>query len=83
VPCRVGSDGAHVLPLAPIPEHGLGLVTGVKAVERSTIEAATTGSRTAALRALSIHPLVDSVAVAGRLLDAYQRNIPQLAYLGS
>jgi 6-phospho-beta-glucosidase len=82
VPCRVGSDGAHVLPLDPIPEHGLGLVTGVKAVERSTIEAATTGSRTAALRALSIHPLVDSVAVAGRLLDAYQRNIPQLAYLG-
>jgi 6-phospho-beta-glucosidase len=82
VPCRVGSDGAHVLPLDPVPEHGLGLVTGVKAVERSTIEAATTGSRTAALRALSIHPLVDSVAVAGRLLDAYQRNIPQLAYLG-
>jgi 6-phospho-beta-glucosidase len=83
VPCLVGADGARILDLDPIPEHGLGLVTAVKAVERSTMEAATTGSRTAALLALSIHPLVDSVAVAGRLLDAYQRNIPQLAYLGA
>lgn len=45
------------------------------------IEAATTGSRAAALRALAIHTLVDSLAVAHRLLDGYQRRIRGLAYL--
>jgi 6-phospho-beta-glucosidase len=42
----------------------------VKAVERATIEAATTGSRRAALRALALHPLVDSPTVAARILEA-------------
>jgi 6-phospho-beta-glucosidase len=30
---------------------------------------------------MAIHPLVDSVAVARRLLDGYQRQLPELAYL--
>ena len=45
------------------------------------IEAAATASRAAALRALAIHPLLDSVAVAGRLLESFQDNVPQLDYL--
>jgi 6-phospho-beta-glucosidase len=31
--------------------------------------------------ASAIHPLIDSVAVARRLLDGYQRQLPELAYL--
>jgi len=53
----------------------------VKAVERAVIEAARTGSRGAALRAMAGHPLVDSVAVAKRLLDNYQAQLPELGYL--
>ena len=67
--CDVGSHGARPLP-APVPgqaEHGLMLQ--LKAVERATIEAADSGSRRAALRALALHPLVDSPAVAERILD--------------
>jgi 6-phospho-beta-glucosidase len=81
VPCVVGSDGARPLPVDPLPGYAAGLVCAVKAVEREVIEAATTASRAAALRALAIHPLVDSVAVAGRLLDTFQAHFPELDYL--
>jgi 6-phospho-beta-glucosidase len=81
VPCVVDANGARPLATAPLPGHALGLVTAVKAVERATIEAATTGSREAALRAFALHPLVDSVSVARRLLDAYAAAHPELAYL--
>ncbi|SFW92219.1 6-phospho-beta-glucosidase [Amycolatopsis australiensis] len=81
VPCVVDENGARPLATAPLPDHAQGLVTAVKAVERATIEAATTGSREAALRAFALHPLVDSVSVAHRLLDAYAAAHPELAYL--
>ncbi|WP_030440479.1 6-phospho-beta-glucosidase [Actinoplanes subtropicus] len=81
VPCVVDATGAHPCPTAALPEHAVGLVTSVKAVERAVIEAARTGSRGAALRAMAGHPLVDSVAVARRLLDNYQAQLPELGYL--
>ena len=67
--CEVGPDGAHPLPAAPVGPAELGLMLQVKAVERATIDAARSGDRTAALRALALHPLVDSPAVAARILD--------------
>ncbi|MYS19217.1 6-phospho-beta-glucosidase [Streptomyces sp. DvalAA-14] len=70
VPCEVGAFGARPLPVAPPDEHQAGLMLTLKSVERAAIEAAATGSRTAALRALALHPLVDSPAVADRLLTA-------------
>ncbi|MEU3460232.1 6-phospho-beta-glucosidase [Streptomyces sp. NPDC006733] len=70
VPCEVGAFGARPLPVAAPTEHQAGLMLTLKAVERSAIEAAASGSRAAALRALALHPLVDSATVAGRILDA-------------
>lgn len=81
VPCSVDADGARPVPVDPLPDHALGLVTTVKAVERSVIEAAATGSRGAALRAFATHPLVDSAHVARRLLERYETALPQLRYL--
>lgn len=81
VPCSVDANGARPLAVGPLTGHAAGLVATVKAVERSVIEAATGGSRAAALRALATHPLVDSVAVAGRLLERYEAELPQLGYL--
>jgi 6-phospho-beta-glucosidase len=83
MPCVVDADGARPLDAGPLPDHALGLVTSVKAVERATIEAATTGSREAALRAFALHPLVGSVSVARRLLAGYVAAHPELSYLGS
>ncbi|PWI43095.1 6-phospho-beta-glucosidase [Streptomyces sp. ICBB 8177] len=69
VVCEVGADGARPLPVAPPDEHQAGMMLAVKAVERATIAAADSGSRRDALRALALHPLVDSAAVAARILD--------------
>ena len=70
VPCEVGAFGARPLAVAAPDEPQAGLMLTVKAVERAAIEAATTGSRAAALRALALHPLVDSAAAADRILDS-------------
>jgi 6-phospho-beta-glucosidase len=81
VPCYVDANGPRPLAADALPEHAAGLVCAVKAVERDVIRAAAGGSRALAVRALAIHPLVDSVTVARRLLDGYQSRIPALAYL--
>ncbi|MFF5209304.1 6-phospho-beta-glucosidase [Streptosporangium sp. NPDC000396] len=81
VPCSVGAGGARPLAAEPLPSHARSLVTGIKATDRAVIEAATTGSRRAALLALAVHPLIDSVTLARRLLGRYERELPQLGYL--
>ncbi|ARQ70871.1 6-phospho-beta-glucosidase [Streptomyces marincola] len=69
--CEVTAQGARPVPcLSPGPAE-LGLMLQLKAVERATVEAGATGSRRAALRALALHPLVDSPAVAARILDEH------------
>ncbi|MFF3784730.1 6-phospho-beta-glucosidase [Streptomyces sp. NPDC001933] len=81
VPCLVDANGAHPVAVDPLPYHAVGLVTAVKAVERAVLDAAASGSRSAAVKAFALHPLVDSVTVAGRLVDGYIKVHPQLAYL--
>ncbi|MFG2332459.1 6-phospho-beta-glucosidase [Streptomyces sp. NPDC048604] len=81
VPCVVDANGARPLAAEPLPYHAAGLVTAVKAVEREVIAAAGSGSRAAAVKAFALHPLVDSLAVARRLLDGYTAVHPGLDYL--
>lgn len=79
VPCVVDGAGARPLATNPLDGHMLGLVQQVKAVEQLTIEAAASGSAALALKALALHPLVDSVNTARRLLAAYREKLPGLA----
>jgi 6-phospho-beta-glucosidase len=79
LPTMVDRRGVHPLPTSRPDLHQLGLMQQVKAVERLTIEAATTGSREAALEAFALHPLVDSVSVARDLLSGYVSAIPEVA----
>jgi 6-phospho-beta-glucosidase len=79
IPCTVDANGARPTAVSQLTDHQAGLVSAVKAVERSTIEAAASGSRAAAVRAFAWHPLVDSVTVAHHLLDAYTARLPDLA----
>ncbi|MGY4904796.1 6-phospho-beta-glucosidase [Streptomyces sp. 900116325] len=81
VPCLVDANGAHPVAVDPLPYHAVGLVTAVKAVERAVLDAAATGSRSGAVQAFALHPLVDSVSVARRLVDGYTKVHPGLAYL--
>jgi 6-phospho-beta-glucosidase len=70
VPARIDADGAHPLPLAPLAPELLGLVQQAKAYERLAVEAAVTGDRTVARKALLANPLVGDYRVVGPLLDA-------------
>ncbi|QKG19380.1 6-phospho-beta-glucosidase [Actinomadura verrucosospora] len=79
VPVLVDAGGVHPLTLAQPDLHQAGLMQQVKAVERLTISAARTGSRTEAAKAFALHPLVDSVSVGRRLLDGYAARIPEVA----
>lgn len=69
VPALVDRDGAHSVPVAPLAPEFLGLVQAVTSYEVLAIEAARTGSRTAALRALMANPLVRQWDLAVPMLD--------------
>ena len=69
IPAVIDRDGAHPLPLAPLAPEQRALVQAVKAYEELTIEAARTGDREVALRALAANPLVGA-EVASPLLDS-------------
>jgi 6-phospho-beta-glucosidase len=70
IPARIDRDGAHPVALEPLEPDLLALVQALKGYERLAIEAARTGNRSTALRALIANPLVRSTDVAGPLLDA-------------
>ncbi|POX52110.1 6-phospho-beta-glucosidase [Streptomyces sp. Ru72] len=81
VPCLVDANGAHPVAVDPLPGHATGLVCAVKAVEREVLAAAESGDRATAVKAFALHPLVDSVNVARRLVEGYTAVHPGLAYL--
>lgn len=78
VPCRVDAGGPTPLPVTSPVGAALGLVQHVKGVERLAIDAAGRRSPDLAVKALALHPLVDSVNVARMLFSEYRRRIPSL-----
>jgi 6-phospho-beta-glucosidase len=81
VPCSVSVDGPQPSAAVSVPGHGVELVRRVKATERAVLEAAAGGSRAVAVRAMASHPLIDSVPLGRRLIDAYRSRFPELGYL--
>lgn len=78
VPCRVSAAGPEALPVSPLPGHALGLAQQVKAVDGLVIEAAAERSPELAVKALALHPLVDSVVVARQVLEGCRARVPSL-----
>ena len=78
VPSLVGRAGPVPTAAGPVPEHARALIATIKDVERTTIEAALTGSTDLAVRALALHPLVPSVSVARRIFAGYRERLPEL-----
>ncbi len=81
IPARIDRDGAHALPLAPLAPEMRGLVQAAKAYEELTVEAACTGDRRTALRALIANPLVGEWEIAepllAALLEANRSHLPR------
>jgi 6-phospho-beta-glucosidase len=70
VSARVDRDGAHPIPVDPLAPEMAALVGHAKAYERLAIDAAVTGDRRIALKALMANPLVGDYDAASPLLDA-------------
>ena len=79
VPAVVGRAGPVPLAVGEVPAHTRGLLELMKDVERTTIDAALTGSRSLAVKALALHPLVPSVTVAREIFDGYRARLRALA----
>ena len=83
VPALVDLAGAHPVTVAPLAPEMLGLVQSVTSYEILAIEAARTGNREVALRALLANPLVRqwdlAVPVLDALLEANAGFLPQFA----
>jgi 6-phospho-beta-glucosidase len=56
IPCRIGADTIVPEPCGPLPAAVRGLVLSVKEYERATIEAAMTGSKQLARKAMLLYP---------------------------
>jgi 6-phospho-beta-glucosidase len=70
VPARIDVTGAHPIPQAPLSAAQMELVHQVKRYERSAVEAARTGDRDVARRALAANPISGGPEIAAELLDA-------------
>lgn len=70
IAATIDRDGAHPLPVAPLAPDMRGLVQAMKAYEELAIQAALSGDRGTALRALLANPLVGQWQIASPLLDA-------------
>jgi 6-phospho-beta-glucosidase len=79
VPCVVGRAGAIPTAVGDVPAHARALIETIKDVERTTIRAALEGSRSLAVRALALHPLVPSVNVARRIFSEYDERQEAIA----
>lgn len=82
VPARMSAGGA--LPLnegVRLTSHQLGLMSELKAVEQATVAAAVHGDRDCAVRAFTLHPLVDSAHAARTVLRSYEDAFPALREL--
>jgi len=81
IPARIDRDGAHPLPLAPLAPEMRGLVEEVKGFETLAVDAARSGERRTALRALIANPLVrgrsDPSELLDALLEANRRHLPR------
>jgi 6-phospho-beta-glucosidase len=78
VPCIISRGGIIPAAIGSVPLEAQGLILAVRAAERVAIDAALSGSRAMAIKALALHPLVPSVDVAGRILDGYLAGQPSL-----
>ncbi len=81
-PCVIGKDGAKPIKVTDFHnKHIINLIRIVKAYEKYTVEAAVTGSETAAINGLLIHPLVGdydkAVKCFNELKEAHKEFLPE------
>lgn len=71
ITCDVSRDGCTPHAIGAVDAQNLELIRRVKNYERLSSKAIRERSRSAAIQALTLHPLVNSYSIAVRLVDAY------------
>ncbi len=73
VTCKVSHQGFTPVKIGQIPEEMLVLVKTIKLYEKLTIESIINKSPETAIRALMVHPLVNSYSLAKKLVEDYSK----------
>lgn len=71
VTCHVSKNGIVPVPVGEVPEHCYLLIRMIKMYEKLTAEAVKNHSKETAVKALTLHPLVNSYSLAKNLVDEY------------
>ena len=71
ITCDVDKNGATPHRIGEVDEQNLELIRRVKNYERLSSKAIRERNRTAAIQALTLHPLVNSYSLAVKLVDEY------------
>ncbi|OBZ13995.1 glycoside hydrolase [Bacillus sp. FJAT-27264] len=71
ITCRMTAEGAVPVTPKKLPEHAYQLMKNVKLFERYTVEAVLNKSKDSAIKALMVHPLVNSYSMAKSLVNDY------------
>ncbi|MBE5991506.1 MAG: glycoside hydrolase [Paenibacillaceae bacterium] len=71
VTCRVSKDGIVPVQVGKVPEHCYLLIRMIKMYEKLTAEAVKNHSKETAVKALTLHPLVNSYSLAKNLVEEY------------
>ena len=71
VTCHVSKNGIIPVPVGKVPEHCYLLIRLIKMYEKLTVEAIKNHSKETAVRALTLHPLVNSYSLAKILVEQY------------
>lgn len=71
ISCDIRSDGAHPVKIGKIDPFQLLQMQRIKYFERCTIQAILTGDRDIAARGLYMHPLVNDIDIAKKLVDIF------------
>ena len=69
--CRVSKNGIVPVQVGKVPEHCYLLIRMIKMYEKLTAEAVKNHSRETAVKALTLHPLVNSYSLAKNLVNEY------------
>ena len=80
ITCTVDGEGVHPHKMQNIPEMQKNLILAVKHYENLTVQAIMEKSRSKAVKALTVHPLVCSYPIAQKLVDAYSERYEK--YIG-
>lgn len=72
VTCLVSERGIEPVSSGEIPEDCMVLIRTIKHYEKMAVRAIESGSKEDAVRALMLHPLVNSYSLAKRLVEAYK-----------